>query len=45
MTHVYRSIGLMNTGNAVSFLKKAYLEAKTIALKKEIIIKQTNKNL
>ena len=35
---IVRSIGLMNTGNAVSFLKKAYLEAKTIALKKEIAL-------
>ena len=33
-----KSNGLMNTGNAVSFLKKAYLEAKTIALKKEIAL-------
>ncbi|MBQ0738220.1 HEAT repeat domain-containing protein [Aquimarina celericrescens] len=35
---IVNSIGLMNTGNAVSFLKKAYLEAKSISLKKEIAL-------
>lgn len=33
---IIKSVGIMNTGNAVNFLKKAYKDAKTVSLKKEI---------
>jgi len=35
---IIKSIGALNTGNAIDFLRKAYKDAKTVALKKEIAL-------